>query len=208
MNNPVNPEAVRYVGYALQLLLVLVLVISLACKSWALLGVCLGAALVLLVLVCIQLLGKNGVKNVWLRKRSTMTYNHNYVDYEYPEWADHLSFEKQAFEQPSVYQPMAPPLYTPPIYQAHTNPIEPMTSSEKASLQIMTMTDRGGSMQAHVLPMYNQRIVPQSMGHDEFAHLNGYMIPVQGQDNEQTPAHLDPNHPDNPMNSLSYLYKH
>ena len=66
-------DKVRYVGYALQILLVLVLVISLAAKSWALLGICLGAALVLLVLVCIQLLNKNNFgSNIRLMKKNAI----------------------------------------------------------------------------------------------------------------------------------------
>lgn len=190
-----NTEIVQYVGYALQLLLVLVLVISLAVKSWALLGVCLGAALVLLVLVCIQLLGTKFPKNAKLMKRSTMNQNHS----EYIASMQHPNFP--VYMEPNLVQkPMAPAPYTPPIYAQ-----KQLTSDEKTALQIMTMTDRGVDIHAPVLPMHNQRIVAVDMGLDPNMQLNSYQMPVK---NHQTPLlpHMDPSHPDNPMNSLSYLY--
>lgn len=190
----ITPEKAKYVGYALQLILVLVLVISLACKSWALLGVCLGATLVLLVLVCLQLMGKNQWKNVQLgKRRDTMAHLQGYPQ----TWA-------QPLPQPVQYLPMAPPQYTPPMYR--TPPAQaPLTRDERTALQIMSMTDRGGSMQAPVLPMWNQRIVAVSQGQDLHGHTDAYHMPVANQA-QTLPVHLDVEHPDNPMNSLSYLY--
>lgn len=245
-------RTVQYIGYALQLLLVLVLVISLACKSWALLGVCTGAAVVLLALVCIQMITnarqqqqqQQNYNNIHLMKKrhagpsssssssyttpaATMTsFNHpDYTNYEYPEWADHLQFAPPSssssysdHHQQQQQQSTAPPIYTPtPIYAAHMQnrhvdemgQVAPLTSSEKAALQIMTMTDRVGEMQAPAISNFDQRIVPISMGMDEHAHLNGYQVPVQKQQQQnQLPVHMDPFHPNNPMNSFSYLYQY
>jgi hypothetical protein len=60
-------------------------------------------------------------------------------------------------------------------------------------------------MQAPVLPMWNQRIVAVSQGQDLHGHTDAYHMPVANQA-QTLPVHLDVEHPDNPMNSLSYLY--
>ncbi len=206
MNKP-SPDTVKYVGYVLQLLLVLVLVISLAVKSWALLGVCLGASLVLLVLVCIQLLGNRNITNVGLMKRNAMSFQENA---QTAQWISQLHYPDFPLQGPSTIhnQPLLPPQYVPPMYrQEPREPIEqkePMTSSEKTALQIMTMTDH--VLHQPVLPMYEQRIVPISQGFDPNMDQNHYAVRVPGS-KPKVPVHMDFNHPDNPMNSLAYLYK-
>lgn len=82
--------------------------------------------------------------------------------------------------------------------------MEPMTSSEKTALQIMTMTDH--VLHQPVLPMYDQRIVPVSQGLDPNMEQNHYAVRVPGS-KPKIPIHMDPMHPDNPMNTLAYLYK-
>lgn len=170
-------ETAKYFGYALQLLLVLVLVVSLACKSWALLLICLVAATALLTMVCYRLVSNQvGFKNVKLLKTGTM------------------GDLKPSGIEPMT--PMTPTTYQPPIYQG-------MTRDEQAALHLMSMTDRGVDMHAPVRGDMNQYIVPTSQGLDLHPYTNPYMVAASAQ--APLPIHLDEMHPDNPMNSLSYL---
>lgn len=179
-------ETAKYFGYSLQLLLVLVLVISLACKSWGLLIVCLVAATALLTMVCYQLVKNQGTyNNIKLLKTSGMTY---------PEMPSMESMKNTTHFPPMT--PMTTATYRPPIYQGTTR-------DEQAALHIMSMTDRGVNMQAPVRNDYNQYIVPNSQGLDLHPQTNAYLALATAQ--APLPVHLDEMHPDNPMNNLSYL---
>lgn len=181
-----DPQKIKYVGYALQLLLVIVLVISLACKSWTLLGICLGATVVLLVLVSIQLLNQPDDIQNSVRLLKTMFAP-----------AHQLPVQQLQVTQPQVYRPIDEPIY---------DPLQHVSRDERTALQIMSMPDATPSMHPAVQPMFNQRIVPTSQGADLHPQTDAYHRPV-GQP-ETVPVHLDPLHPQNPLNSLSYLYKH
>lgn len=193
-----NVETAKYFGYALQLLLVLVLVISLACKSWGLLIVCLVVATALLTLVCYQLIQRKGGWNyVKLLKTETMTHP-NAVPIE-PVASVQPMDPMEPIEpmQPMMpMHPMTPNTYQPPIYQGTTR-------DEQAALHLMSMTDRGVNMHAPVRNDFNQYIVPNSQGLDLNPHTNPYLALATAQ--APLPVHLDEMHPDNPMNSLSYL---
>lgn len=183
-----NVETAKYFGYALQLLLVLVLVISLACKSWGLLIVCLVAAMALLTMVCYQLVQRQGGLNyIKLLKTNTMSY---------PSTLPIETVENIPVEPLVPMTPMMPATYQPPIHQD-------MTRDEQAALHIMSMTDRGVSMHAPVRNDFNQYIVPNSQGLDLHPQTNPYLALATAQ--APLPIHLDEMHPDNPMNSLSYL---
>lgn len=182
-------ETAKYFGYALQLLLVLVLIISLACKSWGLLIVCLVAATALLTMVCYQLVQRQGGWNyVKLLKTETMSHP-NAVPIE-------PVASIQPFQPIEPMHPMTPNTYQPPIYQGTTR-------DEQAAMHLMSMTDRGVNMHAPVRNDFNQYIVPDSQGLDLNPHTNPYLALATAQ--APLPVHLDEMHPDNPMNSLSYL---
>ena len=91
---------------------------------------------------------------------------------------------------------MDPTTYVPPIMQN-------LTRDEQAAMHLMSMTDRGVTMHQPIRKDFNQYIVPQSQGVDLHPHTNAYM--VQASQPLSLPVHLDEMHPDNPMNSLSYL---
>lgn len=215
--------SIEYAGYALQLLLVLVLVVSLACKSWALLGVCLGAALVLFTIVCWQLLKKPGWKNVNLMKRDMSHYS-QYPQYpQYPPYRAPHMHNNQSWEygpapmQMHTVQDMSPGHHVEVPFQNHAMPssdpmyiaqANPITIDEKVAMYHMSHMDRAAtSMQAPVRPFRSRHFVPESQGADAFPHNNPYRQRVAGSTDRAIPAHLDPFHPQNPMNSLSYLYK-
>jgi hypothetical protein len=186
-----NVEAAKYFGYALQLLLVLVLVISLACKSWGLLIVCLVAATALLAMVCYQLIKRQDNLNyVKLVKTKTMSYPSTLPI----DTVENMPVEPLVPITPMT--PMMPATYQPPIHRG-------MTRDEQAAMHLMSMTDRGVSMHAPVRNDFNQYIVPNSQGLDLHPHTNAYLAPATAQ--APLPVHLDEMHPDNPMNSLSYL---
>lgn len=180
-------DTAKYFGYALQLLLVLVLVISLACKSWTLLIVCLLCALVLLSIVCYQLINKTSgfksVENVGLLKKSALTMDESI---------------SSATPMPPMtpMTDLSPMTYVPPIMQN-------LTRDEQAAMHLMSMTDRGVNMHQPIRKDFNQYIVPQSQGMNLHPYTNAYM--VQASEPTSLPVHLDEMHPDNPMNSLSYL---
>lgn len=183
-----NVETAKYFGYALQLLLVLVLIISLACKSWGLLIVCLVAAMALLTMVCYQLVQRQGGLNyIKLLKTNTMSY---------PSTLPIETVENIPVEPLVPMTPMMPATYQPPIHQD-------MPRDEQAALHIMSMTDRGVSMHAPVRNDFNQYIVPNSQGLDLHPQTSPYLALATAQ--APLPVHLDEMHPDNPMNSLSYL---
>lgn len=186
-----NVETAKYFGYALQLLLVLVLVISLACKSWGLLIVCLVAAMALLTMVCYQLVQRQGGFNyIKLLKTNSMSYPSTLPI----ETVENIPVEP--LEPMTPMTPMMPATYQPPIHRG-------MTRDEQAAMHLMSMTDRGVSMHAPVRNDFNQYIVPNSQGLDLHPHTNAYLAPATAQ--APLPIHLDEMHPDNPMNSLSYL---
>ena len=180
-------DTAKYFGYALQLLLVLVLVISLACKSWALLIICLICALVLLSIVCYQLINKTyglkSMENIGLIKKSALTM-------------DDSKTSVTPMTEFSPMTPMTPMTYVPPILQN-------LTRDEQAANHIISMTDRGVNMHRPVRKDFNQYIVPQSQGMDLHPYTNPYLLPASKP--ASLPVHLDEMHPDNPMNSLSYL---
>ena len=183
-------DTAKYFGYALQLLLVLVLVISLACKSWALLIICLICALVLLSIVCYQLInrtsGFKSMENVGLLKKSAVTMDESITP-------------TASMTSTTLMTPMtdlSPMTYVPPILQH-------LTRDEQAAMHLMSMTDRGVNMHQPIRKDFNQYIVPQSQGMDLHPYTNAYM--VQASEPTSLPVHLDEMHPDNPMNSLSYL---
>lgn len=193
-----NVDTAKFLGYALQLLLVLVLVVSLACKSWSLLIVCLFGATALLALVCYQMITRQAIfKNVRLMKTSS-------EETRLPMTQPYIVNEPANIHQEVVdMEPMTsltPPVYIPPIYQQ-------LTRNEQTAMQIMSMSDRGVSMHAPVRPDFNQYVVPVSQGIDLHPHTTPYSMKVQGS-NQVLPVHLDDMHPDNPMNSLSYLSQH
>lgn len=228
-------DQVKYFGYALQVILILVLVVSLAYKSWALLGVCLGAAVVLLVLVCIQLLGqpKAGAgnfggfrENVSLMKRhfTNMTDQTNQTNQTYSVYPSgpQVSYQGNllyAYPQP---MPLGQHLDMAPLPQgqaldmpAHGHMAIPyevqadeLTIDEKVAMYHMTHVERGPSMQAPVSRFTHPDFVPQSQGADAFSESSYYASPVAGSAPPPLPAHLDSWNPDNPMTSLSYLYKY
>ena len=186
-------ETAKYFGYSLQLLLVLVLVISLACKSWGLLIVCLVAAIALLAMVCYQMVRNNqGFENIQLIKKNSALYTSRpsvqTMDINEPTNLPQVHMEPMT--------PMTPGIYQPPIHKERTR-------DEQTALQLMSMTDRGVNMHAPVRNDYNQYIVPTSQGLDLHPHTNAYIAPATAQ--APLPIHLDEMHPDNPMNSLSYL---
>jgi hypothetical protein len=218
-----DAATIQYLGYALQLILVLVLVVSLACKSWALLGVCLGASMVLLVLVCIEVVHKKNTnttsaqnrlshpprwENVQLMKRDTMAHNtypsQVYDMHMYPNQGmvtyDTNMYPNQGMASYAMYAPL--PQHTHPAYQS----AEYVPIDERVALDIMSHVDRGASMQAPVRKYQRRGFVATSQGEDMTPQPDMYRVAVAGQKSQKLPPHMDPFSPQNPMNSLSYLH--
>lgn len=193
-----NVDTAKFLGYALQLLLVLVLVVSLACKSWALLIVCLVGATALLALVCYQMITRQSMfKNVRLMKTSS---EETHLPMTQPNVDNEPANIHQEVVDLAPMTSLTPPAYIPPMHRQ-------LTRNEQAAMQIMSMGDRGVSMHAPVRPDFNQYVIPVSQGVDLHSHTTPYSMKIHG--SEQTlPVHLDDMHPDNPMNSLSYLSQH
>ena len=199
----VLPQLVEYMGYALQLILVFVLVISLACKSWALLGVCLGAAVVLLVLVLVQLVSNtqfartNPFKNVSLMKTGMAGVSSSNL---------HNSYIHPMTTAPTTqpFYPMAPLPPATPNHQLHAAYTHAPLMDERMAMDLMSHADRGPSIQAPVQKFRHAYFVPQSQGQD--LGPDPYRVAVSSKPTQLEP-HMDPYHVKNPMNSLSYLYK-
>ena len=215
---------IEYLSYGVQILLLLVLVIALACKSWALLSACLGAALVLFVLALVYLIQHKKSLNPYT-SQIHRTQLRRYIDVEEREEREErgeMNTHPNAIPsytyvpvggqmggpppQAMVFgQEVAQPVLFPQQY-VHSGP----TTEEMTARQMMTFTDYTTQMQApyKATTMMHQRVFNAADNEQQ----DPYMIPIPGKvvplnpyiQPKQDPQ-FDPDDQNNPMNNLSYL---
>lgn len=196
-------ESAKYVGWALQICLLIGLVVALSCKSWALLGACLGAAVVLLVIVATKL----------IRGRL------NQIDQPPPYRNNVQLLQKSFLPHQMTSLPPQPQIMYPrqdirvPMSGNHGytgfEPYVPM--DERMAMTMNSFTNRGQMMHApHKAITAMRRSSGLSQGEEPI--MDKYMVPIPGAI-VKTPQYgltktpnSDPDDPQNPLNRLSYLY--
>jgi hypothetical protein len=207
-------------NYGIQIILVSILLISLACKSWVLLTACLTIGLVLFGLACYKLIKERNQnsQNSQNYQANKTIYSNLKKQYFYPNYPSYPNYPNfiMSYQQPPPMQSSQFSQFSqlPPIQQtSQPQKLQPthkrtqITMDEAMAKQIMTYADRTQTMQPGHLAVSKMRSTSnQNQGQTPYSDM--YMIPIPGtkQTNKHVIPQQDPENPDNPMNSLSYLH--
>lgn len=179
------------INYGIQIILMTCLLVALACKSWVLLTACLTLGLVLFGLACFKLI-QNSKKDFKINSTQLQKIYYPVMSKQQHPYFPPIQPQLQPYPQPQ-----------PPVHRR--NPHVPV--DEAMARQVMLYADRTQGMQPGHKAVTTMRLTGnQNQGQTPFT--DGYMVPIPNtkKRNPYVQAKDDPEHAENPMNSLSYLH--